>query len=195
MVKHGDQNFTFDSRGSIGSQNILQSISDVSDRKHENHAFDSSEKSMEVPLLEDSETNFIFEPFNQTSSEKSSQVSKSSTFMFSRTRSHTSYSFVQDSINEFGALTLKTLQGPSRPTIEKTYLVNKRKVDLSCIPLPQSAASFYNGISPYMEVVEQCECTNRLNLYLRAKKDEVNAGVPGKFLCAVIGQDVSGNPF
>jgi hypothetical protein len=33
----------------------------------------------------------------------------------------------------------------------------------------------------------------KLNLYLKARKDDVSAGVPGKFLHAVIGQDVSGN--
>lgn len=153
--------------------------------------------------LEDSVTDTIFEPFKQTSSERSTKVSIRTSFEFTRTRSDSSYNLgnVQDSINEFGALTLitdegyQTLHGRSRPTIEKTYSVNKRKVDLSSIPLPQSAASFYNGISPHMEVVEQCEITNRLNSYLRARKDEVNAGVPGKFLHAVIGQDCSGNPF
>jgi exopolyphosphatase len=33
----------------------------------------------------------------------------------------------------------------------------------------------------------------RLNLYLKARKNDVSGGVPGKFLHAVIGQDVSGN--
>ena len=33
----------------------------------------------------------------------------------------------------------------------------------------------------------------RLNLYLKARKNDVSSGVPGKFLHAVIGQDVSGN--
>lgn len=31
----------------------------------------------------------------------------------------------------------------------------------------------------------------RLNLYLKARKNDVSGGVPGKFLHAVIGQDVS----
>lgn len=31
----------------------------------------------------------------------------------------------------------------------------------------------------------------RLNLYLKARKNDVSGGVPGKFLHAVLGQDVS----
>lgn len=45
-----------------------------------------------------------------------------------------------------------------------------------------------------MEIVESCESIYRLNNYLRSRKDDVKAGVPGKFLHAVIGQDISGKP-
>ncbi|PON39538.1 DHHA2 domain containing protein [Parasponia andersonii] len=189
VLKHDDQNFTFDLPGSIGNQNISRSTSDVGRRRHEDLAFYTSEKSMES-TFEESVMDTIFDPYKQTSSEKWSKVSKTTSLGFSRTRSDSSYSLgdLKDARNELGAL---TLHGPSRPTIEKTYSMNKRKVDLSSIPLPQSAASFYNGISPQMEVVEQCESTDKLNSYLRARKDELNSGVPGKFLHAVIGQDVS----
>ncbi|KAJ6417463.1 hypothetical protein OIU84_003227 [Salix udensis] len=37
------------------------------------------------------------------------------------------------------------------------------------------------------EILESCESTVRLNLYLKARKDDVSAGVPGKFLHAVSG--------
>ncbi|XP_047313165.1 exopolyphosphatase PRUNE1-like [Impatiens glandulifera] len=76
-----------------------------------------------------------------------------------------------------------------KPAIENLYCVNKR-TSFSGISLPPSAASFYNGHSPNMEVVELSESVNRLNLYLKARKDDVNAGIPGKFLRAVIGQDL-----
>ncbi|XP_062096758.1 uncharacterized protein LOC133802462 [Humulus lupulus] len=192
LLKH-DQNFTFDFPTSTGNQNV--SRSDIGHRRLKNFDY-GNETSMESSF-EDSLTNTNFEPFQQTTFEKSTKVSKTTPAVFARARSDSDYSFrsLQDSINELGALTLEkyeghpTFHGSSKPS-EKTYLVKKRKVDLSSVPLPQSAASFYNGISPNMEVVEQCETAKRLNLYLRARKDEVNAGVPGRFLHAVIGQDV-----
>ncbi|KAK1401623.1 hypothetical protein POM88_001228 [Heracleum sosnowskyi] len=50
-------------------------------------------------------------------------------------------------------------------------------------------ASFYSGHSPQLECVESCKGIQLLNMYLKACKDDVNAGVPGKFLHAVLGQD------
>ncbi|EYU19083.1 hypothetical protein ABFS82_13G184500 [Erythranthe guttata] len=41
-----------------------------------------------------------------------------------------------------------------------------------------------------MEVIESCESVYKLNKYLKARRDDVNAGVPGKFLHAVIGPDI-----
>lgn len=81
-----------------------------------------------------------------------------------------------------------------KPTVERTYSVNKRKPSASGtirIPLPQSAASFYSGFSPQVEVVESDESMRRLNWYLKARKGDVKAGVPGKYLHAVMGQEVS----
>ncbi|XP_030479260.2 uncharacterized protein LOC115696500 isoform X2 [Cannabis sativa] len=197
LLKQNDQNFTFDFPKSSGNHNVPRSISDIGHGKIENFDFYANETSMESSF-EDSMTKSNFEPFNQATLEKSKKVSKTTPIMFTRATSDLEFSFrsLQDSINELHGLTLKkyedhqTLHGSSKP-IEKTYLVNKRKEDLSSIQLPQCAASFYNGISPIMEVVEQCETAKRLNLYLRAGKVEVNAGVPGRFLHAVIAQDVS----
>ncbi|EXB75148.1 Protein prune-like protein [Morus notabilis] len=159
LIKHDDhhQAFTFDTG-------------------HEKHvSYTSENELMEESQSElDSETDFVFDPFKESSSERSLKVDKTASF---------------DSTNELGYKTL--LDDWSTSTIDKTYVVNKRKVDLASIPLPQSAASFYSGISPQMEVVELCESTKRLNLYLKARRDEVNAGGPGRFLHAVIGQDVS----
>lgn len=66
--------------------------------------------------------------------------------------------------------------------------VNKTKQTHS---LPPCAASFYYGNSPPIDVVESCQSIQRLNVYLKASKDAVNAGVPGRFLRAVLGH-VSG---
>ncbi|XLR56578.1 hypothetical protein S83_007250, partial [Arachis hypogaea] len=85
-------------------------------------------------------------------------------------------------------------------TIEKTsYKVTRMKEKLPSVLLPLSAASYYHGISPQMEIVEYSESINKLNAkpswvgllnaYLKATKDDVNAGVPAKFLRAVIASD------
>ncbi|RDX84506.1 Exopolyphosphatase PRUNE1, partial [Mucuna pruriens] len=78
---------------------------------------------------------------------------------------------------------------PAIPNTQKTYTVTRRKEKLSSVLLPLSAASYYNGVSPEMEIVESCESIDKLNAYLKARKDDVNAGVPGKFLHAVMGSD------
>jgi exopolyphosphatase len=83
------------------------------------------------------------------------------------------------------------------PTIlqnmEKIYTITRRKEKLSNVLLPLSAASYYNGVSPEIEIVESCESVDMLNAYLKARKDDVSAGVPGKFLYAVLGSDDAGN--
>lgn len=82
------------------------------------------------------------------------------------------------------------------PTIKKettrTYYLSKKNTGLSKIPLPGSAASFYSGTSTQMEVIEVCESNNRLTGYLNSRRTDVNAGIPGRFLHAVMGQDASG---
>ncbi|XP_057457045.1 uncharacterized protein LOC130747988 [Lotus japonicus] len=83
----------------------------------------------------------------------------------------------------------QALQSPAILNTEKTYTVTRRKEKLSSISLPLSAASYYNGVSPEMEIVESCESIDKLNAYLKARKDDVNAGVPGKFLHAVMSSD------
>lgn len=80
-------------------------------------------------------------------------------------------------------------------TIQSSDYVSKRQTDFSDIPLPPSAAFFYSGVSQRVEVIQSCEGVYKLNMYLKAGRVEVNAGVPGKFLHAVIGPDVAGNSF
>ncbi|KAI3827098.1 hypothetical protein L1987_01162 [Smallanthus sonchifolius] len=67
------------------------------------------------------------------------------------------------------------------PSVFKNF--NKRKQ----VSLPPCAASFYYGNSPHIDAVESCQSIQKLNVYLKASKDAVNAGVPGRFLRAVLG--------
>lgn len=86
------------------------------------------------------------------------------------------------------------LEAPARPKFEKTYIVTRRKEKLPNISFPISAAVYYNGLSPEMEIVESCESMSKLNAYLRARKDDVIAGVPGRYLHAVMGEANAGSP-
>lgn len=79
------------------------------------------------------------------------------------------------------------------PAYERSYSVTKRCTSISDIPLPQSAALFYCGYSPQLEVVGSCQGIHRLNIFLKARRDDVSAGVPSRFLHAVIGPDCCGN--
>ncbi|RWR88714.1 exopolyphosphatase PRUNE1-like protein isoform X1 [Cinnamomum micranthum f. kanehirae] len=89
---------------------------------------------------------------------------------------------LDDPINEYPTIKKETI---------RTYYVSKKNTGLSKIPLPGSAASFYSGTSTQMEVIEVCESNNRLTGYLNARRTDVNAGIPGRFLHAVMGQDAS----
>ncbi|XVF86087.1 hypothetical protein PTKIN_Ptkin18bG0013200 [Pterospermum kingtungense] len=132
----------------------------------------------------------ILQPFSPTSYESWSNVAKPAASAFPNIRSESTIHLgnpigsTKDSLD----YSVPSLMGTAH---EKSYKVNKIKTSLSKIPLPQSAASFYNGHSPQIEIVESCESIHGLNLFLKSKRDEVDAGVPGRFLHAVIGQDVS----
>lgn len=60
----------------------------------------------------------------------------------------------------------------------------------------QPAAEFYYSSfslkNDASSVLELCESVDRLNQYLKAAKVELEDGVPGKFLHAVIGQEAAG---
>lgn len=146
--------------------------------------------------FEDSVSDTNLEPFGQSSPGTFSKIAKASSFSFPS--DHLEYSSFDIGVKESSPRNLQSLEHYGTldlmlPTFVKSYSTNRAKPNLSKIPLPQSAASFYNGFSPQMEIVESCESIYRLNSYLKARKDEVSAGVPGRFLHAVIGQDVCGN--
>ncbi|XP_059288113.1 uncharacterized protein LOC132041407 isoform X2 [Lycium ferocissimum] len=76
------------------------------------------------------------------------------------------------------------------PAYERSYSVIKKSRTISDIPLPPSAALFYCGNSLQMEVlIGSCQGIHRLNMFLKARRDDVSAGVPSRFLHAVIGPD------
>lgn len=71
---------------------------------------------------------------------------------------------------------------------EEQLISTRKQILPGNFQLPSSAASFYYRCSPCLDVVECCESIQRLNSYLKACKDAVNAGVPGQFFRAVLGQ-------
>lgn len=193
--------FDFDFQGIFDSKNISRSTSDIGDMRNTKIVSKISEV-MESPL-EDSISDIIFKPFDeQPSSGRWSKIVLSTSFAFPSSTSDLNLDLSSQNDAVYGpSLTTfeandkyNTSHDQAMLAFEKSYSMEKRKQNLSNIPLPQSAATFYNGISPEMEIVESCESIYRLNNYLRGRKDDVKAGVPGKFLHAVIGQDISGKP-
>ncbi|XP_015882850.2 uncharacterized protein LOC107418662 isoform X1 [Ziziphus jujuba] len=188
-----------DDQGNTSSQKISQSTSDIG-KTRQKYVPDISEKCMGSSLEESMSPDIILEPIGRSSSGRWFKDAKPTSSAVTSTRSDFAFDVEDqhDSVNQSISSTLDTnevyeaLPTLSRPIIEKTYTVSKSKGILSSIPLPQSAASFYNGFSPELVITEVCESTSRLDLYLKAGKAEINAGVPGRFLHAVMGQDVSG---
>lgn len=133
----------------------------------------------------------LLEPLGKSSVETLSQFAKRNSFSFP-----TSEPDLTSDVNDLGKESSVWGMSPEikKPTSGKSYSIQKRESALSKIPLPQSAASFYNGFSPQMEILESCEGIDWLNQYLKARKDDVSSGVPGKFLHVVLGHNVSGNP-
>lgn len=163
---------------------------------------DSESKSIVSDISKDVVSDGLVETSGQSLAGKESKLPRKASFAFSTVKSDLSVDLDEGDDMVDTSLTAHetsegsyTFSGTTRSAVERSYSVNRRKSSLSKIPLPQSAASFYIGDSPHMEVLESCESINRLNSYLKASKDEVNAGVPGRFLHAVMGQDLAGNSF
>ncbi|KAL6282825.1 hypothetical protein ACE6H2_013754 [Prunus campanulata] len=161
----------FDLQASLGSRNISRTMSDIGNT-HTRNAHDS---------LTDIGNNPFLQPFER------SKIGKTASFAFTDVQSH--FSFDPNEPIEANEKP-PTVNGLTSPTSAKLFRVNRRKENLSTVSLPQSAASFYNGDSPEFEIVASCPSINKLNSFLKATKDEVNAGVPGRFLHVVMAQDV-----
>ncbi|KAF8413467.1 hypothetical protein HHK36_001454 [Tetracentron sinense] len=189
---------TFDLMESISSQIIALSSSIIGDTEPKKLIPDISEKILEKPL-KDSVTDTLLETSGRSLSGRWSKLETAISFTFPKIPSDLGINvdeanvLVKESISSASKLNggCSSFSGLAKPTVERSYSVNKMKSDLSRIPLPQSAASFYNGNSPQLEILESCDSINRLNLYLKARRDDIVTGVPGRFLHTVIGQDVN----
>ncbi|KAJ0975748.1 hypothetical protein J5N97_017713 [Dioscorea zingiberensis] len=71
---------------------------------------------------------------------------------------------------------------------DEKNIQNKKAIELPKFDIPRWAASFYCSSNP---LIPMCASVAMLNEYLRARKDDINVGVPGMFLHAVIGQEVA----
>nr|POF14463.1 protein prune like [Quercus suber] len=179
--------FDFPLHGRIGSQNLSQSTSVIGDGKlHSN----MSGKVMGSPSpLEDSAShNNILEPFDfDFQGIFYSQNISRSTSDIGDMRNTKIVSKISEEVMEL-PWKIRSQMLFSNLLMSSLHLGDGPRLSCQNHLHSQSAATFYNGISPEMEIVESCESINRLNNYLRDRKE---ASVSGKFLHAVIGQDIS----
>lgn len=171
----------------LARKNKFRSASDIGTRGSRNTSSNITEESSLSP--KDSPFDIVLEP-----------IGRSSTGRWSKTSSP--LVAIQSDLSEPSTNCSPDLGegkegrgGFMVPTTQSSHYVSQRQTDISDIPLNPSAAFFYNGPSQQMEVTKSCEGVYELNMYLKARRAEVNAGVPGMFLHAVIGPDVAGNPF
>lgn len=186
-------------KGSTVGRSILRSASDMGSRRSKKSLARVAELDISIPL-KDSPSDVIVEPFTHSLSGRWSRIPEPNSSPLPDIHSDLKFNFddVIESMKESNNRPSEeneeyhSLTSSARPIFQRSYTVNKRTTDLSKVPLPPSAALFYNGHSPYVEVVESCQSIHILNMYLRAKKHDVSAGAPGRFLHAVIGPDISG---
>ncbi|GFZ14463.1 hypothetical protein Acr_24g0006530 [Actinidia rufa] len=182
----------------VTNQSIFRSASDNGGRAFRKIVTDAYEKVAYSPSI-DSPADIILEPYGRSLPGRWSKMTKTTSSQSPSNLSDLTIDFEEEkrlvklsSPTDFEATEeCRTLTVLARPVIERSYTINKRRTNLSRIPLPPSAAAFYSASSPQIEIVESCESINRLNSYLKATRDDVNAGVPGKFLHAVMGQDLT----
>lgn len=186
----------FNFLGRNSKQSISRSVSEISDSKTKKTLTDFSESVASGPI-KDSLSDIILEPYPRSSSGRWSKDSKRTSASV-KIQSELSIDLGEE--DEFGNFSPRasndesyTRTSMASPTTERSFSMNFESTKLSKIPLPPSAASFYSGYSPQMKVVELCKGIQLINMYLKACKDDVSAGVPGKFLHAVLGQDACGN--
>ncbi|KAI4357135.1 hypothetical protein L6164_001102 [Bauhinia variegata] len=179
----------FDTPRKVNSRDNAKSVSDIVDTEIRKLTSDISEEVLDLSLENSAGSSFTFDSFERISSDRweitpfEQPAVDSELIDLGDPRD---FEKASEEKEEFRGLELS-----AKTNFEKKYTVMKRKENLSNIPLPPSAATFYNGFSPEMEVVESCERIRKLNAYLRARKDDVISGVPGRFLHAVMSLDAS----
>ncbi|KAL0305377.1 UNVERIFIED_CONTAM: hypothetical protein Sradi_5955000 [Sesamum radiatum] len=182
----------FDFQGKLSRNNIYGSSSDIGDRGSKNISINVTE---DVPYSpKNSPSDIVLEPIGRSLSGRWSKTSSPLVLLESDLSTNFHDMNEPSTVSAPDASESKeqsaTQSGTARPAIQ-SYNMSKRQTDISNVHLPHSAALFYCGSSPQMEVVESCGSINKLNVYLKARRADVNAGVPGRFLRAVIGPDVA----
>ncbi|KAG9137878.1 hypothetical protein Leryth_024278 [Lithospermum erythrorhizon] len=177
-----------DIHGKLAPKSIFRSASDISDRRLRKGSLGASSFS---PLMDSPD--IVLEPVGQSSSGRWSKTSSplSELKLDSLVNSEYREEFSDLSSPRVSKANVENLRVPSGEKIDKSYSWNERRTSLSNVPLPPSAALFYMGHSPMVEVIESSGSMCKLNEYLKTKKEELKAGVPGRFLHAVVGPDVS----
>ncbi|XP_050222580.1 uncharacterized protein LOC126672669 [Mercurialis annua] len=194
---------TLDFQGNDGRRkNNSRTTSDITHARSNKHFIQEiSENSVESPI-KDSVSDIGLNPVEQSALGRLSKISESNSLVFPNFQSDTSWELggtyvpskesspkASEANKECQIVPKPAVEKSPRPAVEKSFSMNKRKQNLSKIPLPQSAASFYNGLSPDLEIMQSWDSIKRLNLFLKSGREDVRAGVPGRFLHAVIGQD------
>ncbi|KAG6392129.1 hypothetical protein SASPL_146339 [Salvia splendens] len=187
LVRKGS---AIDFQGNLVSKISYRSASDVGDHKSRNIIDAITEEAYDSP--KNSPLDIVLEPIGRTPSGRWSKTSSPLVV----TRSDANINL--DELNEPLAISspdsaegkeLAIQVSSTRPLVETSYQVTKWQTDISNVPLPPSAALFYQGPSLLRGVTVPCASIHKLNAYLKAKRDVVNAGVPGMFLHAVTGPD------
>ncbi|KAK9058024.1 hypothetical protein SSX86_022864 [Deinandra increscens subsp. villosa] len=152
-------------------------------RARENPFFDGLKRGNSNTTINSSSRKSLFDYVGRTSKQKITRCSSSSSVIIGHTTdipSHASSS----------QLSLPQSVGLTSPQIVDDHIQSDRNVfntKKQEVSLPPCAASFYHGTSPHVDAVVSCLSIHKLNMYLKASKDAVNAGVPGRFLRAVLG--------
>lgn len=175
-----------DSQGNLAKRNSYRSASDVGNRGSRNVIDNITEEAFDSP--KNSPLDIVLEPIGRSSSGRWSKTA--SPLLVTQ-------SDLNMNIHDMNETLIVSSPDSTEGTelverLETSYHVRKRQTDISSAPLPPSAALFYQGSSMLMEVSESSASVNKLNMYLKARRDDVNCGVPGRFLHAVIGPDGAG---
>nr|GMD09556.1 exopolyphosphatase PRUNE1-like isoform X1 [Ipomoea batatas] len=175
---------TFEVQRKVAGRAFPRSSSDAADRGHKNPLLNfPGEATAGIPSTESPPT-VILESFDQSPSGKAQTASETDS------STETSQSDLNESPVQSSGKSVEVSPSASSK-LKGSDSVSIGSTNWFGVPLPRTAASFYNGNSPRIEVVEPCEGICRLNMFLKAGKDDVKAGVPSRYLHAVLGPQSS----
>ncbi|KAI4312457.1 hypothetical protein MLD38_037265 [Melastoma candidum] len=169
---------------------LARSISDIRDSGRTKFGWGAPERTNDSPG-EDSSSDFVFEPPQRSSSARWSKNPKPAPFSFPTTNQSDLNSELLDLAAEEEE-EQQQIESPRvvipRPSITRSFMVSQTSPYMPEIPLSMCAASFYLSKPPIAEIAESCASMKKLNLYLKKRRDDVSAGIPGKFLHVVMSQ-------